>query len=143
MTAADLRALGFEDQGNLYEGPDAACVRYARDDGGLGVSVESSTGRVLAMVNASGADLHTEVGNIGVGSTLSQIRDAFRGAQYQLEEHLDLDFGQGTNGVVVRGPGGAIGLGLQDGVTDGSATVTWVAGVGLADNPPTAAETGC
>lgn len=143
MTAADLLALGFVDMDNLYEGPDAACVRYARAQGGLAASVESASGRVLAIVNAGGRELRTEVGAIGVGSTLAKIREVFGGPEFRIEEYLDADFGQGTNGVVVHGPGGSIGLALDGGVADEIAAVTWVAGVGLPESPPTAAETGC
>lgn len=56
--------------------------------------------------------LHTQIGNIRVGSSLSALRTAFTGRQ--IEEHFNYDFGQGSNGVVVNGPGGAIAFSLAD-----------------------------
>jgi hypothetical protein len=148
MNAADLTARGYINQGNMYSGMDASCVRYAKEGSQLSASVESATGRVLAIVNFGGdPQLRTQVGDIRVGSTLAQVRSAFNRPGYQVVEMLDLDFGQGSNGVVVNGPDGSIGLGLEDvsaaEYANGSATVGWVAGVGIADNAPTARETGC
>jgi hypothetical protein len=148
LTAADLLARGFVNQGNLYEGMDADCVRYAKPGEPLGVSVESATGRVLAIVNASGdQQIRTEVGDIRIGSTLAQVRAAFGRPGYSLDELLDSDFGQGSNGVIVNGPGGAIGLALDDAsvaeYTAGTATVVWIAGVGIPAHAPNAMESGC
>ena len=145
LTADDLVASGYVNQGNLYEGMDAACVRYTRAGGPLSASVESATGRVLAVQSSSAQ--RTQVGNIRVGSTLAQVRSAFSGAGYESEEILDGNFGQGLNGVIVNGPGGAIGLGLDDAsaaeYAAGTPTVNWIAGVGLPGDAPTASETGC
>jgi hypothetical protein len=62
------------------------------------------TGRVLT-IGFQGADraLRADPGGIHVGSTLAELRTAFTGQQ--VVEYLDLDFGQGTNGVVVTGSG--------------------------------------
>lgn len=80
-----------------------------------------------------------------MGSTLAEVRAAFQ--RYIVEEHLDDDFGQGTNGVVVTGDGGSIGLGLADvpvdDYTSGGATVDYVAGVGTPGRAPTRMEDGC
>ena len=147
MDAADLEAAGFSNQGNLYEGMDAACVGYAKPGSPLTASVESATGRVLAINNYAGDDLSTQVGRIHVGSTLAQVRAAFARPGYRVVEKLALDFGQGTNGVVVEGPGGAIGLGLDNASAGayraGTATVSYVAGVGTPGNAPTLVEDGC
>ncbi len=84
LTADDLVARGYVNQGNLYEGMDAECVRYAKDGDPRSVSVESGTGRVLAIANFGGnPELHTEVGDVRVGSTLAEVRAAF-GAGYQI-----------------------------------------------------------
>jgi pimeloyl-ACP methyl ester carboxylesterase len=146
LTAADLLARGYVNKGNLYEGPGAACVRYARDGHPLGFSVEASTGRVLAISNASGdTTLHTQAGNIHVNSTLNELRTAFAG--HQIEEHLDHDFGQGTNGVIVNGPGGAIAFSLAEApptdYASGRARITYLNGVGTRGHAPTSAEDGC
>lgn len=74
------------------------------------------------------------------------MRTAFRG--YQIDERLDFDFGQGTNGVIVNGPGGSIAMGLADTTESdyatGRATITYLSGVGLPGRAPpswkTAAE---
>lgn len=141
LTADDLTALGFVDEGNLYELDGADCVRYSNEELGFGASVDVPTGRVLAIRNADGSDLRTRIGRIGVGSTLADIRRVFAGPRYTIHEYLDLDFGQGSYGVVVDGPGGSIGFGLDSAGT--SARVDWVAGVGRPGYPPTRAETGC
>ncbi|MEU0885675.1 hypothetical protein ABZ345_44435 [Lentzea sp. NPDC005914] len=146
LTAADLLAHGYVNKGNLYEGPDAPCVRYAHDGHPLDFSVESPSGRVLAISNSSGdKTLHTHVGNIRANSTLNELRTAFSG--HQIEEHLDHDFGQGTNGVIVNGPGGSIAFGLADAspadYTTGRARITYLNGVGIRGHAPTSAEDGC
>ena len=146
LTATDLADRGYTNKGNLYEGTDAACVSYANDGEPFGFSVESATGRVLAINDASGdQSLRTEVGGIRVGSTLAELRAAF--ASYQIEEHLDGDFGQGSNGVIVNGPGGSIGLGLDDAPASeyatGRATISYLAGVGIPGHAPTLTEDGC
>lgn len=145
LTADDLLASGFVDQGNLYEGPEAACVSYTRPEGGVAASVESATGRVLALRNASGDELRTELGDIGVGSELWEVQEAF--AQYEVETFFQSDFGQGMNGLVVHGPGGDISFGFEDApvgeYVEGTVEVNWVAGVGLPGHAPTAMETGC
>jgi pimeloyl-ACP methyl ester carboxylesterase len=146
LTAADLLDRGYTNEGNLYSGADAECVSFAKADQPLSFSVESATGRVLAINNASGdQSLRTEVGGIRVGSTLAQLRTAF--ADYQIEEHLDLDFGQGTNGMIVNGPGGAIGFSLDEAsasdYASGNATISYLAGVGLPGHAPTLMEDGC
>jgi pimeloyl-ACP methyl ester carboxylesterase len=148
MTAGQLETLGFVNEGNLYEGMDASCVSYAKPGFPFTVSVESASGRVLAINNSSGeAELRTQVGNIRVGSTLAQVRSTFDRPGYQVEEKVDLDFGQGSNGVIVDGPGGSIGLGLEDAsaadYANGQATVSYVVGVGTRGNAPTLAEDGC
>jgi pimeloyl-ACP methyl ester carboxylesterase len=148
LTAGQLETLGFVNQGNLYEGMDVPCVSYAKTGFPFTVSVESKSGRVLAINNSSGdAELRTQVGNIRVGSTLAQIRSTFHRPGYQVEEKVDLDFGQGSNGVIVDGPGGSIGLGLEDtsaaAYASGQATVSYVVGVGTRGNAPTLAEDGC
>jgi hypothetical protein len=148
LTAAQLEALGFVNQGNLYEGMDAACVSYAKSGFPFTVSVESATGRALAINNFAGDPaLRTQVGNIRVGSTLAQVRSAFSRPGYRVEEKLDLDFGQGTNGVIVDGPGGSIGLSLEEAsaaaYANGQATVTYLAGVGTPGNAPSLMEDGC
>jgi hypothetical protein len=149
LTADDLTDLGYTDQGNSYDGAGASCVSYATGSGQLSASVESATGRVLAVRNYGGdAQLHTKVGNIRVGSTLADVREAFAESAYRITERLAQDFGQGSNGVVVSGPGGGeIGLGLGEASADqyaaGTATVDWVAGVGVSGHAPTREETGC
>jgi hypothetical protein len=146
LTAKDLRATGYTNEGNMYEGMDAACVHYGNKARPLGFKVESSTGRVLAIENSGGdQSLRTQVGGIRVGSTLAQLRKVFAG--YKIEEHFDMDFGQGTNGVIVSGAGGSIGFSLADGprtdYTSGRATITFLNGVGLPDHAPTSMEDGC
>jgi hypothetical protein len=146
LTATDLVARGYVNEGNLYEGLDAPCVRYAKEGQPLSFSVESTTGRVLA-INDFGSDpaLRTQVGNIGVGSTLAQVRTAFTG--YRIDEYLDANFGQGSNGIVINGPGGSIGLSLSDAsqaeYAAGRATISFVNGVGLPGNAPNNMEDGC
>jgi hypothetical protein len=145
MTVDDLDTLGYVNQGNLYEGMNAACVRYAKQGSPLSAAVDTATERVIAVHAPDGS--HTEVGGISIGSTLAQVRSSFAGNGYQITEMLDSDFGQGSNGVIVTGHGGAIGLGLSGATADeyaaGTATVDWVAGVGDAGNAPTRMETGC
>ncbi|SFR03883.1 Putative serine esterase [Lentzea waywayandensis] len=146
LTATDLRARGYVNKGNQYQGQNAACVRYAREGQPLGFSVESASGRVLAISNSAGVKaLHTQVGNIRVNSTLSELRTAFAG--HQIEEHLDHDFGQGSNGVIVNGPNGAIAFSLADAPSadyvSGRAAITYLNGVGLRGHAPTSAEDGC
>lgn len=46
-TAADLRAMGFTYEGNLYDSTD--CVRYAKEGEPVSLSIEPATGRVLAI----------------------------------------------------------------------------------------------
>ncbi|MCU1685174.1 MAG: putative serine esterase [Amycolatopsis sp.] len=144
-TPADLRARGYTDHGNLYDDTNPACVSYEKAGQPLTYSVEPN-GRVLAIrAGASGTKLSTEIGGIHAGSTLAQLRTAFRG--YQIHEYLNLDFGQGTNGVVVDGPGGAIAFSLDTAApaqyASGQATVTFVNGVGVSGHAPTAMEIGC
>lgn len=146
LAASDLIARGFLNKGNQYGGPNAACVGYAREGHPLGFSVESATGRVLAINTAVGDQpLHTQIGNIRVDSSLSELRTAFAG--HRIEEHLNYDFGQGSNGVVVNGPGGAISFSLADvpspDYTSGRAKITHINGVGLPGHAPTNAEDGC
>lgn len=146
LTATELSARGYVNQGNLYEGPEATCVRYAKDGEGLSFSVEQPSGRVLAISNFSGDQtLRTEIGDIHVGSTLADLRTAY--ADHEIDEFLDFDFGQGSNGVVVTGPGGAIAFGLADvppaDYTSGRAEITHLGGVGLPGHAPTLMETGC
>ncbi|MGW6930881.1 hypothetical protein ACWGE0_12520 [Lentzea sp. NPDC054927] len=90
LTAKDLLAKGYTDKGNQYQGANAPCVRYSKDQGSPGFSVESATGRVLA-ISVSGADrtARTEIGGIRSGSTLDDLRKAFAG--YRFEEHLAFD----------------------------------------------------
>ncbi len=146
LTAADLTALGFVDEGNLYDDQDPACVRYSKEGQPLSFSVEPQTGRVLA-IRSQGTDttLRTDPGGIRVGSTLAELRTAFTGQQ--VEEYLDLDFGQGTNGVVVTGSGGSMGFSLAEAssaeYSSGQATITYLNGVGLPGNAPTNSENGC
>lgn len=145
LTAADLVARGYVDKGNLYQGADAACVRYAKDGEGFAFSVERQTGRVLAIRGSGDQALRTEIGGIHVGSTLAELRAAYAG--HRIDEYLDLDFGQGSNGVVVDGPGGSIAFALADGprsdYTSGRALITYLPGVGLPGHAPTNAESGC
>ncbi|HWM05744.1 MAG TPA: hypothetical protein VNP92_25670 [Actinophytocola sp.] len=121
-------------------------MSYAEQGQPVSFSVEAATGRILAINNASGdPSLRTEIGGIHVGSTLAELRTAFAG--YEIEEHLDGDFGQGTNGVIVNGSGGAIGFGLDDAATtdyaSGIATISYLAGVGRPGHAPTLTEDGC
>lgn len=146
LTASDLLARGFANKGNQYEGPNAACVAYARAGHPLGFSIESATGRVLAINTAFGdQSLHTQIGNIRVDFSLSELRTAFAG--HQIEEHFNYDFGQGSNGVIVNGPGGTIAFSLADapssGYASGQAKITRINGVGLPGHAPTNAEDGC
>ncbi|MEV8443269.1 alpha/beta hydrolase [Actinosynnema sp. NPDC051121] len=146
LTADDLDARGYVNRGNLYEGVNADCVSYAKEGEKLSFSVERKTGRVLAIRNSSGEQaLRTEIGGIRVGSTLTDLRAAYAG--YRIDEFVNLDFGQGTNGVVVDGPGGEIAFSLSDGppsdYASGRATVTYLAGVGVPGHAPTPVETGC
>ncbi len=146
LTANDLRERGYTDQGNAYDQNSPSCVRYAKDGQSLSASVEAKTGRVLAVRNFGGDQtLRTQVGGIRVGSTLAELRKAFAG--YTIDEQLDLDFGQGSNGVVVSSAKGAIGFGLENGsqndYTAGRAKVSYVAGVGLPGHAPTNREDGC
>lgn len=146
LTATGLLDRGYANEGNLCEGAGTACVSYAQEGQPFSFSVESATGRVLAVNNASSdQSLRTEIGGIHVGSTLAELRAAFAG--YQIEEHLDGDFGQGTNGVIVNGPGGAIGFGIDDApasdYTSGNVAIRYLAGVGLPGHAPTLAEDGC
>lgn len=144
-TAADLHARGYTDHGNLYETTNPACVSYQKPGQPLTYSVDPN-GRVLAIrAGASGTKLSTEIGSIHAGSTLAQLRTAFRG--HQIHEYLDLDFGQGTNGVVVDGPRGAIAFSLDEATpaeyASGQATITYIDGVGVPGHAPTAMEIGC
>ncbi|MFI5591808.1 hypothetical protein ACIA5G_42640 [Amycolatopsis sp. NPDC051758] len=146
LTAKDLRGRGYTDQGNAYDQSAPSCVRYAKDGQALSLSVEARTGRVLAVRNFGGDQaLRTQIGGIRVGSTLAELRKAFTG--YSIDEQLDLDFGQGSNGVVVSSAQGAIGFGLEDGspgdYAAGRAKVTYLAGVGSPGHAPTNREDGC
>ncbi|GLY43406.1 hypothetical protein Amsp01_094290 [Amycolatopsis sp. NBRC 101858] len=146
LTARDLKTQGYVDTGNAYDQTSPSCVRYAKDGENLSFSVEAKTGRVLAIRNFGGDQaLHTQIGAIRVGSTLAQLRKAFAG--YSVDERLAGDFGQGSNGVIVSSPAGAIGLGLADASAGdyaaGRATVDYVAGVGLPGQAPSRREDGC
>ncbi|PRY38851.1 hypothetical protein CLV43_108251 [Umezawaea tangerina] len=146
LTATELGAMGFANKGNQYSGMTAECVGYAKSGSPLTFSVESKTGRVLS-INTAGTDpsLRTEIGGIRVGSTLADVRKAFAG--YEIEEHLAADFGQGSNGVIINGPSGSIGLSLTDATpTDyasGRPTVSFLNGVGVPGHAPTNKEDGC
>jgi hypothetical protein len=73
LTAKDLHARGYVNKGNLYEGMNPACINYAKDGQPLSFSVESKTGRVLAIQNSGGnQSLRTQIGGVRVGSTLAQ-----------------------------------------------------------------------
>jgi hypothetical protein len=146
MTAADLHARGYIDEGNTYESTDPTCVSYRKDGQPLAFSVEPATGRVLAIRNESGNErLSTKIGGLHIGATLAQLRTAYTG--YTIHEYLDLDFGQGSNGVIVDGPGGSIAFSLADGspadYDTGQATITFLNGVGLPGHAPTNMELGC
>ncbi|WP_372671096.1 hypothetical protein [Amycolatopsis kentuckyensis] len=146
LTANDLRERGYTDQGNAYDQNSPSCVRYAKGNQSLSVSVEAKTGRILAVRNFGGDQaLRTQVGGIRVGSTLAELRKAFAG--YTIDEQLDLDFGQGSNGVVVSSAKGAIGFGLEDrsqaDYAAGQAKVSYIVGVGLPGHAPTNREEGC
>jgi hypothetical protein len=145
MTASDLQARGFTDHGNLYTETDPECVSYAKQGATVSFSVERKTGRIFGIKIRSGRAMTTQVGKIHAGSTLAQLRTAFRG--YRIEEHFDTDFGQGTNGVIVNGREGAIGFSL-DGTSaadfaSGRAKVTYLNGVGVPGHAPSNMETGC
>ncbi len=142
LTADDLVDRGYSDVGNLYEGTEAACVSY-QDESATDepwVSVESATGRVLAIRNSAGEQARTEFG-IWDGATLGDVRAAAAAAGYSVETFLDYDFGQGSNGVVVSNGSAEIGMSL-DGADD-SAVVTLINGVGLPGYAPSNMETGC
>lgn len=144
-TAAALRARGYTDHGNTYETTSPACVSYEKAGQPLTYSVDPG-GRALAIrTGESGTKLSTEIGGIHAGSTLTQLRAAYRG--HGIHEYLDLDFGQGTNGVVVDGPGGAIAFGLDEATpaqyASGQARITSIDGVGIPGHAPTAMEIGC
>ena len=146
LTAEQLRTRGYSNHGNLYEGMNASCVGYVKDGQPLSFSVESATGRVIAIRNGTGdRKLRTQVGGVRAGSTLAQLRAAFGG--YAIEEHFDQDFGQGGNGVIVTGPAGAIGFSLSDApksdYQSGRATITLIHGVGLPGHAPSLREDGC
>jgi hypothetical protein len=146
VTAAELIEQGFVDQGNLYDSDRPSCVRYAKDGQGLSFSVEAGGGRVLAISNAGGdQSLHTETGGIRVGSTLAALRTVF--ADFQIEEHFDADFGQGTNGVIVNDQDGAIAFSLADApaadYASGRVEISFINGVGLPGHAPTNMEDGC
>jgi hypothetical protein len=146
MTAADLRGLGFVNEGNSYEPTNPSCVSYRKDGQPLSFGVEQATGRVLAIHNESGNPrVSTEIGGLHIGSTLAQLRSAY--ADYTIHEYLDLDFGQGSNGVIVDGPGGSIAFSLSDATpfdyATGQATITFLNGVGVPGHAPTNMETGC
>lgn len=146
VTARELKAQGYADVGNGYDQTSPSCVRYAKDGEALSFSVETKTGRVLAIRNFGGDQaLHTQIGSIRVGSTLAQVRKAFTG--YTVEEHLDGDFGQGSNGVIINSGAGAIGLGLADAsasdYASGGVKIDYVAGVGLPGQAPSRREDGC
>lgn len=128
LTAADLVELGFVDQETCMTATAPSCVRYAKDGQGLSFSVEAGGGRVLAISNAGGdRSLHTETGGIRLGLTLADLRTVFAG--YRIEEHFDADFGQGSNGVIVNGQGGAMAFSLDDAsATTPSSAASHVAG---------------
>jgi hypothetical protein len=73
------------------------------------------------------------------------LRKAFAGNN--IEERFKLDFGQGSNGVIVDGSGGSIGFSLDDApesdYTSGRVKITHLNGVGLPDHAPTNMEDGC
>ena len=145
-TAADLRARGFVDEGNSYEPTSPSCVSYRKNGQPLSFSVEPATGRVLAIRNESGnLRVSTEIGGLHIGSTLAQLRTAY--ANYTIHEFLGLDFGQGSNGVIVDGPGGSIGFSLADATpgeyATGRVTITFLNGVGVRGHAPTNTENGC
>ncbi|WNV84887.1 alpha/beta fold hydrolase [Umezawaea sp. Da 62-37] len=143
LTGKDLLAEGFVDRGNLYGG--SACVSYVKDGQAIRFSVEPATGRVLAIKAGGDRALHTRIGGIHVGSTLAEVRAAFRGSTF--DERFAFDFGQRTNGVVVTGPGGSIAFGLTDApaadYASGRVAVNYLAGVGLTGYAPTNSESGC
>jgi pimeloyl-ACP methyl ester carboxylesterase len=144
MTAADLRARGFTDRGNGYTETDPECVSYAKAGEPITFSVERQTGRIFS-INSGSQNMTTQVGKVRVGFTLAQLRNAFRG--YRIEERFDTDFGQGTNGVIVDGGGGAIGFSLDDApvadYSSGRVKVTFLHGVGITGHAPSNMETGC
>ncbi len=144
MTAADLRARGFTDRGNLYTETNPGCVSYENPKDTVSFSVERKTGRILA-IKSGDRKMITQVGKVRAGFTLAQLRNAFRG--YRIEERFDLDFGQGTNGVIVTGGGGAIGFSLDDApaadYASGRVKVTFLHGVGVPGHAPSNMEIGC
>jgi hypothetical protein len=145
MTVADLTALGYRNMGNSYEGMNPSCVSYAKT-GSPSVAANPHTGQVLAIhADYGNPGPSTAIGGIHAGSTLSQLRAAFAG--YMFRTYFNHDFGQGANGIVVSNGHGDIGFGLTDATISayqsGTATINWVAGVGIPGNAPTAMETGC
>jgi hypothetical protein len=102
------------------EGPGAACVSRPRTNGGLGASIESSTGRVPAIVTGGGADLRTEVGDIlepHPGRDSGRLRRC--GIPTRGAPRCRLWAGQQTASSTAQAA--SIGLALEDGFADGSA----------------------
>ena len=110
MTASQLRSLGYSASAGEYYG----CKTYQKADA-LSVQYNPTTDKVVNISDYNDSSYRTTTG-IRIGSTLAAARQAYAGLH--IEEHLDQSFGQGSDGILVRGTGGWIGLSIASGHVD-------------------------
>ncbi|MFN8097217.1 MAG: hypothetical protein U0Q21_02880 [Dermatophilaceae bacterium] len=108
MTPTELAGLGYSH--TAADSPP--CAVYTKSTEDPVATVDTATGLVARIDPPSLQGYQTYLGGITHDSLLTFIEDAFAGIP--LEKHVDRDFGEGTTGVVARGPdGGGIGMELD------------------------------
>lgn len=119
MSRQDLEATGARSDG--YGG--YSCTYYATSDG-VDATVDNASNEVIrvGLPYNSGEVPHTYPEGVGVGSTLSEVYAAYKG--HVITNHLDGGFGQGSNGILVKGDGGYLGFGTDDLVNVSSVTIS-------------------
>jgi hypothetical protein len=136
MTAQQLTGLGYTPSPGLL-----GCVDYSAP-GKPYVTYDPHHSRTVAVTPDDPTKYQTYIGGIQTNySLLDFIRTSFVG--YKIDEYLNNDFGQGTDGVVVTGPGGSIGFTVSQPLSSDTGLATVIA-IKVADaNHATAAEVGC
>lgn len=111
MGPAQLSAAGYSGSPVSF-----GCLQYSKQSDPVYVEFAPASNSVIAATEFQSAAYHTTVG-IHVGSSLVEVRSAYAG--YPIEERMDGSMGQGSNGIIVTGPGGYIGFSIDSGVVSG------------------------
>jgi hypothetical protein len=113
MTRAQIEGLDYRSSPYNYYG----CVFFDAP-GRPSLTFDPSRNSVVA-ITVDRTYRTTE--GLGIGSLLSQVREAFAG--HVIENHLDHSFGQGSDGLLVGGAGGWLAFTTEDGFTVSSLRV--------------------